>query len=299
MRRHRIAVVGLPFFGRRVAHALREAGFAAQYLPHPGRKARLWPRTVRALVRADLVYTIGSSARRGGPADLMARARRKIVMHWAGTDVLHALNDWRAGRVSETLLARAEHWAAAPWLVDELKPMGVRAEAHPLPMVIRTGDDLPLPEDFRVLVYLATMPHSAYDIDGTMEVVRALPEIPFVLVGGYQPRDVPPNLEVVGWVEDMKAQYARTSALLRLVHHDAMSHSVIEALGYGRNVLWNYGIPGVQPVSGVDDAVARLRQLAAQYDRGALNETGMETARAYRPERIIPEATERFRGLLA
>lgn len=298
MRKPRIAVVGLPFFGRKVARTLNGEGFRATYVAHPGRDVRQWPGAARTVARSDLVYTIGSSARLWGPADVMARMRKRIVMHWAGTDVLHALREWDRGRVSFGLLERAEHWAAAPWLVEELAPMGVRATPRLLPMVIRTGTDLPLPSEFKVLVFLAKSPHSAYDIEGTMAVIRALPEIPFVLVGGYRPADPPPNVEIVGWVEDMQPQYARTSVLLRLVNHDAMSHSVIEALGYGRQVLWNYEIPGVRRVSGAPEAIEEIRAMAGASASQPLNQTGIETARQYLPDRIIPEAVAELRRLL-
>lgn len=282
-----------------MARALTDEGMDAQYFAHPGRNLVTWARTVPELLRADLIYTIGSSARKFGPADVLSRAGKRIVMHWAGTDVLHALKDWKEGHVSMSLLQKVEHWAAAPWLVEELEPMGVEATARSLPMTIKTGTNLPLPDTFRVLIFLATEPHSAYNIAGTMAVVRALPEIPFVLVGGYRPSDAPPNLEVVGWVGDMRAQYARTSVFLRLVHHDAMSHSVIEALGYGRQVLWNYEIPGVTRVAGASEAITVLRELAARSDEKQLNTVGMESARAFRPELIIPAAADAMRSILA
>lgn len=296
--RPRVVVIGLPFFGARVARSLRQQGFRARYVPHPGRDLRAWLRAIPVLARADLIYTIGSSSRKWGPADVLAKARRRIVMHWAGTDVLHALRDQQAGRESQYLLQRAHHWAAAPWLVEELEPLGVRAEARALPMVIKTGTDLPLPETFRVLVFLATEPHSAYDIEGTMKVIESLPEIPFVMVGGYRPAEIPSNLEVVGWVEDMQPQYARTSVFLRLVHHDAMSHSVIEALGYGRQVLWSYKIEGVTQVDSPEEAIAVLRGLAAHGAEQELNETGKDTARAFHPDVIIPAAAGAMRDIL-
>jgi hypothetical protein len=297
--RHRIAVVGLPFFGARVARSLRGEGFRAKYVPHPGRNALAWPGAIRTLLRADLVYTIGSSSRKWGPADLMAMAGKSIVMHWAGSDVLDGLKDWEAGRISNRVLERAVHWTAAPWLGEELKPLGISPEWRPLPMPIKTGESLPLPSTFRVLVYHGKLPHRAYNIEGMLEVIRALPHIPFVLVGGYQPASVPENLEVVGWVDDMKAQYARTSALLRLVHHDAMSHSVVEALGYGRQVLWNYEVPGVRKVDGAEDAIRELDALHAGRDQLQLNADGIAFAQTFLPERIIPEAAGALRSMLA
>ncbi|MGI8927364.1 MAG: hypothetical protein ACR2HN_12080 [Tepidiformaceae bacterium] len=288
----RIAVVGLPFFASRVAASLHEMGYDARFLPRPGRSPAAWATLARELVRARLVYAIGSSAVRNGPLDLIARLRRPILMHWVGSDVRHALAAQSAGRASARLLRHAAHWADAPWLAEELAPLGIAPAVHPLPVPVAVGTSLPLPAEFRVLVYLPASPHAFYDVAGILATVAALPEVPFTLAGGFTPPERPPNLELAGYVKDLRPFYEASTALLRLVHHDGMSHSVVEALSFGRHVLWSYPFPGATRVAGADVAIAAIRVLQRAAHAGTLevNETGArEVTQRYRWDNLQSE----------
>lgn len=292
----RIAVAGLPYFGQRVAASLRTQGFASTYVPTPGPAWLREPSTLPSLLRADLVYAIGSSVRRRGPLDLLARAGRPILVHWVGSDVRHALQAWQERKVSPRVLTGAIHWADAPWLIEELAPLGMRVAEHPLPMPIASGHPLPMPETPRVLVYLPQNPHSAYDVEGTLAVIDALPDVSFLLAGGYPLSPPRPNVEALGWVTDWAAVYARTSIFLRLTHHDGLAHTVIEALSYGRHAAWSRPFQGVRHVSGRSEAIAAIRDLTA----GPLpiNEEGLRAVERYRAGRILPETAAELRSLL-
>jgi hypothetical protein len=222
-----------------------------------------------SLARADLVYGVGSSVARNSPADLMARAGRRLLLHWVGTDVEVAVADHRAGRTSARLLRTATHWADAPWLVAELAGIGVRAECRPLPVPLAMGEVAAMPPEFRVLTYLPAQPGPAYDLEATLEVFEALPEVRFAVFGGYQP-PARENVEAAGYVVDMPALYRRGSALLRLTRHDGLSHSVIEALSFGRHVLWSCPFPGAALVRNSAEAAREVRRLHERFLAGSL-----------------------------
>ncbi len=274
-----IAVVGLPFFGARAAQGLREAGFRAVYMRRPGASVRAWAGLVNGVLRSDLVYAVGSSIARNSPVDLIARSRRRILLHWVGTDVQAALAEHAAGRVSGRLVRRATHWADAPWLADELAPLGIAASVHPLPVATAIGEVVPLPAEFRVLAYLPQEPQSSYDVESTLEVFRALPEIRFWVVGGFPADVLPANAEALGYSDDMKAVYRETTVLVRLMHHDGLSHSVIEALSFGRHAIWSYPFPGAIQAGDAARAVAELRSLHERF-RGGVLEPNHEGAAA-------------------
>jgi hypothetical protein len=191
-------------------------------------------------------------------------------MHWVGSDVQAAVRAHAEGRASQRLVQRAAHWVDGPWLASELRPLGIAADVHPLPIPTDIGSPVPLPGDFRVLIYLPRQPHAAYDVAGSLEVVRALPDVAFTVFGGFAPHDPPPNLEVAGFQSDMAAVYRRGAALLRLVHHDGLSHSVIEALSFARHVLWTYPLEGVRQVAGPAEAIEALAAMHRAFTAGTL-----------------------------
>src|SRR5690606_20500057 len=103
------------------------------------------------------------------------------LVHWVGSDVMHATEAWRRGRLSPRLRDGAVHWVDAPWLAEELAPLGIRAEEHPLPMPIAIGEPLPMPPEPRVLVFLPRNPHRFYDVEGTVRLIDRLPTVPFTV----------------------------------------------------------------------------------------------------------------------
>lgn len=298
----RVLVIGLPFFGTRVAESLRSAGYDARYAPHPGRDASRWPGLAREIMSADAVYAIGSSIRIGSPLDLISRARKALLVHWVGTDVSVALDDWRGGRVSERVIRRSLHRADAPWLVQELCPLGIKAKERLLPVPVAIGSVLPLPEEFRILVYLPVEPQPDYDVEATIEVIRSVPDVRFAIVGGYAPPEPIANVDVLGFRNDMPEVYRSCVGLLRLMRHDGMSHSVIEAASFGRYVTWSYEMEGVQAAPGAASAAAAIRRLHEQFRAGSLEPnvaaaTHMQTK--YNHERLLTQSCRDLDRLLA
>jgi hypothetical protein len=126
-------------------------------------------------------------------------------------------------------------------------------------------------------------------------VVSALPGVRFLLVGGFEFEAA--NVENLGFVADMASVYARSSLFLRLVRHDGLSHTVIEALSYGRQVVWKYALPGVTTVADTEGAISAVR--AHVGGPLALNEEGMEASTRYAPDRVVSEATVALEAMLS
>ena len=129
----RVLILGLPYFGRRLAGELAGLGWNASYLSHPGKDAAGWARVALGVAKADVVYLVGSRAERGSPQDRLLRLRRKpVVIHWVGTDVQIAIDEHRRGRLSPRIAGKPQHWCDAPWLVEELRTAGIVSEYVPL-----------------------------------------------------------------------------------------------------------------------------------------------------------------------
>lgn len=306
--RRRVLILGLPYFGKLMTTELTSRGWNATYRDHPGKDVRGWLGLLPELARADLLYLISSRVDRRSPQALLAMGwRRPLVIHWVGTDVLFALEAFRAGDASGRLLRNAVHLADAPWLPDELREMGIHADYVPMPVpALSRGEPPPLPTEFRVLVYYPVDPidREDYDAETIFRVIEAFPDVRFLLIPSPPealPQPLPANLEARAWVHDMDSVYRETTVYLRLTHHDGTSFMAVESLSRGRHVIWPFPMPGVAQAQGFDAVSAALRDLLERHRAGTLGlnlEGRGAVLRDFDPERLGTELNRHLRAAL-
>jgi len=223
----------------------------------------MWP---FHMPKAAAVYQHG-----GGPfvpPRIMAACRllgRPIVKHWLGSDVMRA-NDPLVQAQNAT--GQIVHWANSPWLAAELAQAGIEAQT-----VSNLGSDgmvLPLPPG--LLTVLTFLP--SFDFYGGQDVLalaRALPDVRFLVVAN-DGRNAPhePNIEYLGYRNDMREVYERCHLLFRMPQHDGKSRMVCEALAYGRHVIWNYPMVGSRLATTRPLAAALLRRFDDELRAGRL-----------------------------
>lgn len=306
-RRGRILILGLPYFGKRLAGDLAQLGWKAEFLDHPGRSAAGWARVAKSAARADIVYLIGSRIDRNAPQDRLLRLRRRpVAIHWVGTDVQIAMEEHRRDNVSLRVAERPVHWCDAPWLVDELRTMGIVSEYVPLPISLETSEPAPLPATFSVLLYypVDAFDREVFDGETLLRLPEAFPTARFTLIPSPAetlPQPLPANLEARAWVDDMDSLYRETTVVVRLTSHDGQSFIAAEALSRGRYVIWTHPMPGCIRAEGFEQVAAALGALAEKHEAGALD-LNMDGRRAvlrqFGEGRPLKELDERLRGLL-
>jgi hypothetical protein len=282
----RVAVGGLPYFGRRLAALLDGDCWSARYLETRAWEPRAALRTLRQARDADLVYLVGGQIERLSRPHLLRLAlRTPFVMHWAGSDVLYARQARSSGRATSWLVRGVHHWAGAPWLADELFQIGVRARWLPHSWVDPPAvlPPLPAPDDapFTVLTYLPEGRADFYGGEAVRQLAAALPDVQVLVTGAPGLPWSAPNVRCLGWVDEMAPLYARTHVLVRLPRHDGLAFMVQEALAFGRYAVWSYPFPGVLHAAGAEQAIAAVRQLRARHNRSdlPLNQAGAEHVR--------------------
>lgn len=165
---------------------------------------------------------------------------KNIHIHWQGTDVQEL------GKLSYPYSKLICNTTQAPWLKKELASKGIIALSIPIIPKITT-ESLPMPKKLTILFYVAEGRTDLYNYQLFCNIVFQHPEINFLVVGEIPKEEKIrcfPNLKYLGYVEDMKKLYSSVTALLRIPQHDGLSFMVLEALAYGRYVIWNKGCEG-------------------------------------------------------
>lgn len=302
-----MAVGGMPYFGRRLAGLIGGAGcgagggpvrWRARYLETRGWRPGPALRAVRLAASADVLYQVGGQIERGSRPYLLRRLLPglPLVMHWAGSDVLHAREALARGRASRTLIEGVRHWAAAPWLAAELRALGVPARWRPHSWVEPPAQLPALPSTFTLLAYLPEGRQAFYGAAVVLAAARALPAARVLVVGARRlDGDVPANVRCLGWVEEMGRVYAEAHVLLRLPEHDGLAFSVQEALAHGRYALWNQPFAEAlreDDEDDEDDVANRVRSTAGEA-RNDLTLYATDVAEAIRQIEALQRRHER------
>lgn len=241
------------------------SGDGWEFVYYPDRGATNLVAMGNALRRCDLVYQIGGRVTVGRFLSAARLLRKKrIVMHWVGSDTLEAQSVVSSGRCEPWVLNSIHHWADSTWILDEVRELGVGCEYVPLPSPRVPNSPAPLAEEFKVLVYVPSVECSAlYGLDKILEAARSLPDVRFELVGLRDgPVDSPPgNIRFHERVPDLTKYYKQATVVWRPTRHDGLSWMVCEALAHGRHVLWSYPFPGCTLVSSTSEAIEGIQNL--------------------------------------
>ncbi len=95
--------------------------------------------------------------------------------------------------------------------------------------------------------------------------------IRYVVVGGGD-IDAPAGISVenLGWRDNLHSVYENATVLIRNTPRDGLSLMVLEALSYGRYVLWTQDFPHTREIHSYSDMEREIRALYAEHERGIL-----------------------------
>jgi len=278
-----VLVHGLPYFGNMFAQIMNSENWQFRFYPDHGIgnfAALAWQ-----LSACDIAYQIGGRVTAGKFLWAAKQLKkRKVVMHWAGSDTLDERCHVALGKSDPWVTKELCHWAESEWMVKEVQDLGIACERVPLPSSTIPERVSPLPSKFSVLVHMPSVYLGyLYGLDRILQVSRNLPHISFELVGLKVGRiqGAPGNLRIYGRVADLSDFYRRATILWRPVRHDGLSFMVREALGHGRHVLYTYPLPGCVKVNDAKDAQKEIERLYRWHELGQLrvNQVGHQMVR--------------------
>jgi hypothetical protein len=299
----KVLVHGLPYFGGEFARVM--SGGDWEFSFYPDRGITNLTGLALGLKRCDIAYQIGGRVTTG---KFLRAARllnkKRIVMHWAGSDVLDERGFVALGKYDPWVVQQIRHWAECDWMVNEVKGLGILCERVPLPSSLIPEQASPLPGTFSVLVHMPSVELGyLYGLDRILQVARNLPQVRFVLVGlkAGPIVNAPNNLKIHGRLQELRKFYENASVVWRPVRHDGLSFLVREALGYGRHVLYTYPLEGCVQVSGADDAQKEIVRLFELHQQGRLelNTTGQRSVvRSYSCSPLKQDILRRLEAML-
>jgi len=272
---------------------------------HPTDNVASLFKLIAELKRTDLLFNWGARISMGKVLrGAKALQTKRIILFWCGSDTLAAQKEFNRDQL-DPWVARQIHWAGAPWLAEEIQALGISCEYVPITWAKAVRDPAPLPKQFSVLTYLPKPQLGRlYGLDRMLRVAWELPHIPFTLVGLLSGRvsGAPPNLRILPRDPDMDRHFRDATVYWRPVSHDGLSFMALEALSYGRHVLWSYPFPYCITTRNVDEDIAEIQRLHALHQSGSLsmNQAGRELIfQSFTPERVKGRFLDKWKSIIA
>ncbi|HBE80858.1 MAG TPA: hypothetical protein DDW65_24190 [Firmicutes bacterium] len=296
----RVLIIGYPYFVNRI----RELAAGSDYhlLTMPKKGIQQW----LLLLRADLVYLVGGDLRPNRFYNAAIFLRKKVIMHWVGSDILEMKQWLKSGRrFSRVLTKQAIHWAEVDWTARELQELGLRPQVVPLTPASFPGEVKELPAKFVVLIYLPPEKEQFYGGPQMIQLANQFTNIVFLAVAALPTiphPEWPSNIVPVGWVDNMEELYREITVLIRFTEHDGLSFMVLEALANGRHVVWSYPFKGVKQAKDYQQLAHTINKLYQDFQNGrlTLNQSGRSFVEEhYRPQTVWQRIYRGFEEVLS
>lgn len=229
-----------------IAKVYRSMGHDTRFMVDGSKFAKFI--NVFEILRADIIYQVfGEDIRKSKYLTLSALLKKKIVLHWIGTDVLLATEDYRKSRkIINTDFLHID-LACAKHLQDELAQIGIQSEYVPIFPPDISFKPLPLPDKHAVLSYIPEKRAEFYGMRELHYLAKKFPHIDFHIVAnsGQHDSELLPNVFYHGLLrlDELKELYKRCTILFRYSKHDGLPVMLIEALGLGRQVIFSFKFP--------------------------------------------------------
>ena len=268
MRKIKVLITGSPFHTKALVHFLKKSEIL-EVAGYPLCSTSCLLSLENSIRKYHLMHWISFDSTLILPSYMSRIFKKKSILHWIGGDV-QVVSRMRRLQVSAKIIQNFidANLSGAPWLVNELNLNGIRSIYVPLPPPF-VPPITPLPDQFRILVYIPASYSSIYATSKLIEVVTMLakrvPDVTYLIVGSKPSIDIE-NIKVLGnlTLSQMREVYAQVVALLRVLPHDGLSYMVLESLAAGRYVIWNYSFPycikSSFSISDLEQAIEYVRQ---------------------------------------
>ena len=267
----KIAIIGNSYFGNILAEQLNKYDTNNEYVFYNTSEKRI--DKIRFLLNLPLVntvYSVSASISEGGALQMAMKFRKKIVQHFIGSDVLTAVEDFKNFRVNNDLVEASKFLCEVDWIKSELADIAI--EAYVVSIAIYDKEIRPKEfEKFTVLTYMSQGKEKFYGIDDFIKLAKMFEDVEFKIAGitSYS-ESLPKNIKLLGWV-NMDDEFQANTCYIRNAKHDGLAFSILEALGYGRVVLYNYNFPYTHYFESFDELIRKVSKFKEEFASGKLS----------------------------
>jgi glycosyltransferase involved in cell wall biosynthesis len=202
--------------------------------------------TLYKLLKCDMIYFVsGTDISKSAFLKLAVFLKKKIIVHWIGTDVLTYTK--RYNETQTVINKDCINLAGSDLLQRELRQIGIESKVVPIVPTDFAFRSLEMPEKHAVLAYIPANREEFYNMPLLKKVAKHFSNLDFHIVAnsGENDSEKLPNVYYHGYLnaEQMNELYKKCSILFRFPEHDGLSMMLLEALGYGKSVIYRYEFP--------------------------------------------------------
>ncbi len=194
----------------------------------------------------------------------LSKYKKPVLYHWIGTDVYRLINDSSIKKFVKKLIINSSqvyNLVVSENLKFELEQLNIPSTVVPLTKLGFASELPSLPEKFSVLSYVPKNRWDFYHGDLIVELAGKMPDVDFHILAAGKERVGGSNLFFYDFINDTIPFYKNCSVLLRITTHDGLPKMVLEALSYGRQVLWSETFPHCYAVKNLNDCLTTLNKL--------------------------------------
>ena len=247
----KIAYIGHIFFCKKIGQQIEGRGHKVTYFDYNNWGRRFFP-SLNDIWEVDIIHFICAIGCRKYLYIFIIRylLRKKIFVHFVGSDIIRLNRVNIFDRLNWICALKTAHrvFVGAPWHVQELRKfLSVESFILFFNDYEKPKKTLALPDEFTVLTYLPEGKPEFYGESLIRDLIVKYPKTKFIILGNDKYSHFSNVIiKTIDYTRDMDEIYSQSSLLIRLTKHDGFSSMVLEALSYGRNIIWTYDIPNVK-----------------------------------------------------
>ena len=299
----KVLIIGYKYFSQSLALDLQKYDVVNQYIYVESKLIFIEKiKLVFAIITTDKLFIIGGCINSSKVIDIALFFKKDIFMEWVGSDVLNAKKDYINGMKNKKYINEIQHYCEIDWIRKELWEIGISTKICD---IVRVEEDIKVDQsniknnNIIVLAYVGKNREEFYGMKNILKLAQLYPEIEFRVCGtDGENINGPKNIVFLGWVNDMRDEFKKSSAFLRLVEHDGLAFSVIEALSFKKWVLYSQPFEYTYSYSSFDEMIKSFDIIIKKILNGESNCRGKQYVfNRYSKNKVLNNIVQMLQGI--